>query len=140
MTDDQLLRLYNGVTGYWTTGFYSIFDRNLAFVAVYNSGPITIEGILLREVYEELQKELPTIKKKVIAKAIRELKEEYMLSLRIELEMDRWKERFWENNDVLWKIVDIDRKLKNEFKNYIKNAFKDNRVEWHWWNNLEWGL
>lgn len=140
MKEDQLIKLYNAVTGRKEIGFYSIFDRNFAHLEIYHRSPITWEAIFLREVYEELQKELPRIKKKVIAKAIRELKEEYKLSLMIERRMKIYGWSMREGKDPILKIAHIDERLKNEFKNYIKRMFRQNKVEWHWWNILEWGL
>jgi hypothetical protein len=139
MKDENLVKLYNDITGANLNSFSSIFDMNHAHITIYERVPIVWEMIFLREVYEELQEELPSIKKKVIAKAIRELKVEYMLSLRIERDMDIYGWNLKKVNNAL-RCVRIDVMLKKEFKNYIKDAFKHNRVKWHWWNNLEWGL
>ena len=140
MNDDRLLRLYNLATGQEKIGFYSIYERNLAHLAIYRYTTFTWEMNFLRDVYEELQKELPTIKKKVIAKAIRELKEEYKLFESIKHDMKWYDLDLLTGADASLKCVNIYRSMKKEFKNYVKEAFIQNRVKWHWWNNLEWGL
>lgn len=140
MEKDRLLRLYNHYTGEERDEFEDILDENEAHITIYKHSPLLWEMIFLRDVYEELQKELPAIKKKVIAKAIRELKEEYELSEMNNLRMKIYRLGMILGDDPSLKCIHIDRKMKNEFKDYIKDAFKQNRVKWHWWNNLEWGL
>jgi hypothetical protein len=140
MEGNFLLELYNGATDMNQLCFDSIFDENVANITIYKLYPNCWEVKFLRDVYEELQKELPTIKKKIIAKAIRELKEESKLFEYIKLNMEHYKLQLALDKKFTLKNVHIDRKLKRDFKNYIKNAFRENRIEWHWWNNLEWGL